>query len=436
MDAEELSRIVGGRLLGKNLKVRGFNFDSREIEEGEVFVPLVGKRDGHDFISHAFERGAPGVISSKDVDFPSDRFSVLVSDTYKAFKRVARWRRERFSNPVVAVTGSVGKTTTKELLSFVLSKGGLEVYRNKRSFNNELGLIHTLSNLLVEADIYVQEVGTNSPGEIPRLREFLKPSVGIVTAVERAHMEGFGSLAELIAEKFSITEGTDVSIVPHDLSHHSLSRETVTFGKFGDVRLTSFETSPSGTKFEISVFGRKLKLETEVPGFSVVNSTLVCGALLSLLGLPLELLESVRFFKPPSLRMEIYRFKEGVLIDDSYNANPASFRNGLFVLSHFPGERVVVAGDMLELGKVSEEEHRKLGKLMNEFGVSVLIAFGKEIEKAVEEFCGESYYFTDRGEFVKFILNYDFTGKAVLVKGSRSNRLDEISEIIRKRLKG
>jgi len=160
---------------------------------------------------------------------------------------------------------------------------------------------------------------------------------------------------------------------------------------------------------------------------------LICAALLSSLGMPLELLEEIASFKPPSMRMEVFRFKNGVLINDSYNANPASFRNALNVLTLFPFKKVVVAGDMLELGEISEEEHENLGKLMNKLGISELIAYGEDVKKTVETFNGSSFYFTGREEFVSFVEKYPVNGKAILVKGSRGSKLEEIAEILKKR---
>jgi UDP-N-acetylmuramoyl-tripeptide--D-alanyl-D-alanine ligase len=433
MDAKKLSEIVGGKLVGKNRPISGFHFDSREVEEGNVFVPIKGRRDGHKFTEDAFKRGASGVLSSQNVEIPPQKFGIFVPDTFKAFKEIALYRRRKFSGTVVGITGSVGKTTTKELVSKVLLEGGVRTYRNERSFNNELGVTYTLSNLPPNTDIYVQEIGTNSPGEVSQIREFVNPEVGIVTSVERAHMEKFKDLEELVEEKFSITEGSRFSIVPYKYRDFSKSFETLTFGRKGDVKLISFNTSSEGTDFEISVSGKRLKLFSPVPGFSIVNSSMVCGALLLILGLPLNLLDAVSSFSPPYLRMEICRFQEGVLINDSYNANPASFRNALEVLSKFPGKKVVIAGDMLELGEISREEHRKLGRLMNELGISEVIAYGEEVEETVKEFKGESYHFKVKEELLNFVSKYRFEGKAVLIKGSRANRLEEVAEIVKER---
>ena len=432
MDARKLSEIVGGELLGENLPFSGFHFDSREIKPGEVFVPISGKRDGHQFVEGALSKGASGFLTSREIEPPEGKFAVKVSDTFEAFKTFALYRRSEFRGTVVGITGSVGKTTTKEFLAHLFSSCS-SVYSNIKSYNNILGLTYTLSNLK-DVQFYVQELGTNAPGEIGELSLLLKPDVGVITAVERAHLQGFKTFENLIKEKFTLTKFTGISVVPAHLSSYSESSETVTFGDGGDVTVTYLERTPEGTRFELSVFREKLELFTPVPGLSVVNASLIGGALLKVLGYPLSFLKAVETFRPPRMRMEIYRLPKGVLIDDSYNANPASFRNALSVLSLFNLPKVVIAGEMLELGRFSAEEHRLLGEEMVKHGVNELIAFGKETAETVKVFKGKAYHFTDRKEFLNFLLEYSFSGKAVLVKGSRGNRLEEAVKIVKQRL--
>ena len=432
MDAKEIAEVTGGELHGENLPVSGFHFDSREIKPGELFIPVSGKRDGHQFIGDALSGGAAGFLTSREVKPPFGKFAVKVTDTFEAFKKIALYRRRSFRGTVVAVTGSVGKTTTKELLSFLFSLCA-STYSNVKSYNNLLGLTYTMANLK-QAEFYFQELGTNACGEIGELSSLLSPDVGVVTAVERAHLQGFGSFEELIAEKFSLTACTEVSVVPSHLSRFSLSKETVTFGRDGDVHLTGLEETPEGNRFEVSVFGEKISLFTPVPGFSVVNASLVGGALLKVMGYPLNLLKEVSRFRPPKMRMEIHRLPGGVLIDDSYNANPASFRNALKVLSLFKMPKLVVAGEMLELGSASAEEHRLLGEEMNRLSVEELIAYGKETEETVKTFKGKAYHFTDREKLLNFLSEYPVKGKAILIKGSRGNRLEEAVKLVYKRL--
>jgi len=436
MRGEEVAKVVGGKLIGEPSTVKGFHFDSRLISCGELFIPVKGKRDGHDFIPDAFGKGAVGALTERELTPPSGKFLIKVEDALKAFRKVAEYKRALFTGTVVGITGSVGKSTTKELLHHFTSPF-LPACRNLKSYNNEIGLTYTLSNLPLNARAYFQEVGTNSPGEVRELKNLLKPHLAVITAVELAHAEGFGSYGEIVREKFSLTKGVDFAVVPHRLREHSKAKETLTFGfDEGDARLESLELSPEGAKFTVSLFGKNYSFFTPVPGSSVVNATLIALLVGHLLELPLpQLPELLPSFNPPEGRLKVEKFKNAFLIDDSYNANPASVKNALKVLSLYPLKKVAVLGDMLELGHFSREEHRKVGELLNSLGIDALIAFGKDSYETFKAFKGEKLHFTDRKELLSFFKEFPLEGKAILVKGSRGNRLEEVCQIIRERLK-
>lgn len=434
MRAEEVAKIVKGRLRGRG-KIESFEFDSRNIKEGSLFVPLKGNRDGHQFIDDAFKRGASGTLSEKVIKVPEGKFLIEVDSTFEAFKSIGKWKRENFKGTTVAVTGSVGKTTTKELLNHIFSKF-FKTYRNIKSFNNILGVTHTLSNLPLSAEVYIQELGTNRKGEIPELMDFIKPEISVVTTVEKAHTEGFGNVDEIVEEKLSITEGTSLSIVPFQFKKLSRSKETITFGREGDIKLMEVNFFPDKTEFTVESFGRKIQFLTRVPGYGIVNSTLIAVGLAEVFKINiLELPELIGTFTPPEMRLHIEKLNDVILIDDSYNANPKSMENAIKVLSLQELPKVAIIGEMLELGKESKEEHEKVGELLKLAGVETLIAYGEETEYTFKVFEGIKFHFTSRKEFIKFINKYLFSGKAVLVKGSRGNRLEEVTKIIRQRYK-
>ena len=436
MRGEEICRIVEGRLLGTPSAVKAFQFDSRQVAQGELFIPLKGRRDGHAFIPDAFKRGAVGALTEFGGAPPKGKFLIKVKDTLEAFKKIASHKRGLFRGTVVGVTGSVGKSTTKELLHHLFSPF-LKTYRNLKSFNNEIGLTYTLSNLPLDSSLYIQEVGTNSPGEIALLRELLKPQIAVITAVAVAHAQGLKNLESIREEKLSLTEGADVALLPHDLKNYSRASRALTFGfKEGDVHLSYLNPSPFGSEFSVKAFGSELHFKTPIPGRSVVNATLIAVALAHLLSLPLkELPELLASYTPPEGRLRVESYGSTVLIDDSYNANPASVKNALEVLSLFSGQRVAVLGQMLELGELSAQEHRKVGELLNSLGIDVLVAYGPDTYEAYRVFKGEKFYFEEREELLSFFKELPLDGKAILVKGSRGNRLEEVSQILRERLK-
>ncbi|MEO2068408.1 MAG: UDP-N-acetylmuramoyl-tripeptide--D-alanyl-D-alanine ligase [Desulfurobacteriaceae bacterium] len=435
MDAKELAKIVNGRLKGSGF-VKSFEFDSREVKEGSLFVPIKGKRDGHLFIDDAFSKGAVGAFSEKKFfKIPEGKFIVEVENTFSAFLNLGKWKRGNFSGKTIAITGSVGKTTTKELINFVFEKF-FTTYRNKKSFNNVLGIAYTLSNLPLNAKVYIQEIGTNKKGEVAELTSFVKPEISVITTVEKAHMEGFKSFNELLDEKFSITENTSLAIVPEKLKSFSKSNEVITFGRDGDVKLKKVFFKPDSTEFEIEAFGENFLIFSQVPGFGIVNATLILLGLSFIFDLPRnEVVDLVKHFSPPEKRLNVEKLNGIVLIDDSYNANPKSMENAIRVLSLQPYPKVAVIGEMLELGKESKVEHKNLGRLLNRFKIDVGVFYGEETKHAFREFEGNKFYFTRKEELIKFVNKYDFHGKVVLVKGSRGNRLEEVCEILRKRYK-
>ncbi|WP_163328014.1 UDP-N-acetylmuramoyl-tripeptide--D-alanyl-D-alanine ligase [Desulfurobacterium thermolithotrophum] len=434
MRAEEVAKIVKGKLIG-NGKVNSFEFDSRNVKKGSLFVPLRGNRDGHQFIKDAFQKGASGSLSERILPIPEGKFLIEVKNTFEAFKLLGKWRRENFNGTTIAITGSVGKTTTKELLTHVFSKF-FKTYRNVKSFNNILGLTYTLSNLPLDTELYIQELGTNKQGEIPELVEIVKPEISVVTAVEKAHTAGFKGISDIVKEKLSITEGTTLSIVPIQFKEFSKSKETITFGREGDIKLLDVQLFPDKTEFLIESFGRRLQFFSPIPGLGVVNSTLIAVGLAEVFKVNIEKVsELIRTFTPPEMRLTVEQLNKVILIDDSYNANPKSMENAIKVLSLQELPKVAIIGEMLELGEESKKEHEKIGELLNHAKVETLIAYGKETESTFKVFKGKKFYFTSQEELVKFIETFHFQGKAVLVKGSRGNRLEKIARIIRERYK-
>lgn len=432
MKASEIARIVNGKLIGEDLQVNSFEFDSRKCGKGSLFIALKGNRDGHDFINDAFEKGAVGALASKKHTVPAGRFLVLVEDTLKGFSKIASQKRKGFKGTVIAVTGSVGKTTTKELLSHFLSKR-LSVYFNTRSYNNLIGVSYTLSNLPNNAEVYVQELGTNKKGEIKELTEIVKPDIAVVTYVGKAHTENFGSFKEIVEEKLSITESAEIAVVPYEFREYSRGKKTITFGKMGYISLQSVKLSPEGTEFILKIKDGKEKFFTPIPGYSVVNATMVAAAIALEMDIPLkELKEAVLSFQPPEMRMNVLKLKGTTVINDAYNANPISMANAIKVLSTYSGKKIAVLGEMLELDN-AEEEHRKLGELLKEHRIDTVIATGENAAAILETFNGEAYHFVDRKEFLNFIKRYEFSNATVLVKGSRANRLEEVVEILKKR---
>ncbi|OMH41104.1 UDP-N-acetylmuramoyl-tripeptide--D-alanyl-D-alanine ligase [Desulfurobacterium indicum] len=428
MTLKEIAEITDGKIIGnKDIQVERFEFDSRKVKGNTLFIPLKGKRDGHDFIEDAFKNGAVATLTEKVLNphFPA----IHVNDTMEAFKKIALFNRKNFRGKTIGITGSVGKTTTKELLSHVLSRK-FTVHSNIESYNNLLGVIHTLANLK-PCDIYIQEIGTNSPGEVKALTKLVKPNIGIVTAVEPGHLEGFKTLENLIKEKFSLLKNTEIKIAP---SHLTKEENILTFGKGGIAEILNANFSPEETTFTAKVNNTTISGKVKVPGKGILNAVLITLIIGNILKVPYnEIIEQIETFKPPKWRMEVLKLKKVTIIKDYYNANPASMKNAIDVLSLYQNPKVAILGEMLELGNHSEKFHEEIGKYLTEKGIEEAIFFGKNSAFYLSNFNGKGYYFNNRKEFMNFLRKFNFKGKTVLIKGSRGNRLEDVENIIKER---
>ncbi|WP_457568022.1 UDP-N-acetylmuramoyl-tripeptide--D-alanyl-D-alanine ligase [Desulfurobacterium sp.] len=428
MKLKEIASITNGTVKGnEETNIERFEFNSKRITDNTLFIPLKGRRDGHDFIEDAARRGAAATLSEKNLNTSIP--TVLVKNTMEAFKKIAIHRRKTFNGKVVGITGSVGKTTTKELLTHVLSRF-LTVHSNIESYNNLLGVVHTLANLK-NCDIYIQEIGTNSPGEVAALSEIVKPHISIVTAVEPGHLEGFGNFNNLLKEKLSILKSAEIKIAP---SHLIESKNALTFGKNGTAEIIEAQFLPHETQFTVRIDNNLVKGRVQIPGKGILNAVLITLLVGKILNIPPEeIIKIVETFKPPKWRMDIINLGNITLIRDYYNANPASMKNAIEVLSLYKTPKVAILGEMLELGKHAEDLHKQIGKYLSEKGVEEAILFGENSIFYLSNFNGKGYHFKDREEFLSFIKNFNFNGKTVLIKGSRGNRLEEVETIIRER---
>ncbi len=430
MTSRELALIVEGKLIGsQTAKVKGFEFDSRKVNGGTVFVPLKGKRDGHQFIEDAVKRGAIGYFTEKEIPLKA-KFSIKVTNTLDAFLKVAKFKRDTFKGKVIGITGSVGKTTTKELLRFVLSEH-YGVYTNVESFNNEIGISYTLSNIPEDAEILIQEVGANKPGEISFLSKIVKPNVGIITAIGESHLEGFECIENIIEEKLTLLDHSSVAILPSPLKPKT-NIPTVTFGSGGDVELTDVIRKSESSEFKVRVKDKYYTGKVNVPGSGILNSVMIALALSDVFGISIKVaMKKIEEFKPPKWRLNVKELKRGItLINDSYNANPVSMKNALEVLSRFKKKKVAILGDMLELGKQSERKHKEIGNFICKCGIDMLLTFGNRSRFYGHSFNGLHLHFDQMEELLEFTTSFNFEGSAILVKGSRGNRLETVAKLL------
>ena len=430
--------------IDENARVCNISNDSRDIKEDTIYAAIVGERlDGHDFARAALENGAIAAIVEKRVT----EKDILVKDTRRALKDIAMGYRSRFDIPFLAVTGSSGKTTTKDMLYFAVSESR-KTLRNLGNLNSEIGLPMTVFNLDESHECAVLEMGMYVQGEIDYLAEIVKPHFAIITNVGVAHIQSAGSRENILKAKMEIANymtQSDVLLINGDndmlqtVDTGAIKPSVYKYGleEHNDIRLISYETTESGMKIRADILGKITEYEIPTLGIHNIYNSLSVMGLCSLMGLDMKKsAEGIRKYQPSKYRMEIKSVSGKTLIEDFYNANPDSLRASIETFRQMLGERkVAVLADMLELGEISEKEHMNAGIQASEI-FDVIICIGSDakyigkgaIENGFDK--GRVYYFANNEEAVSEINSILRPGDAVLMKGSRGMKLEEVAESI------
>ncbi len=440
--------------------------DSRTIGPGDLFFALKGERfDGHDFVDDVLRKGASGVVVSRDLDVPmSEELAPVVlrvEDTLKALGDLASWYRERLGAKVVGITGSCGKTSTKELVAAVLATRW-RVSKTKGNFNNLIGLPLSIFEAPVGTQWMVLEMGMNQPGEIRRLCEIARPEVALITNVKPAHLEGLGDIEGVAREKGEIYKtlpGDGVAIVNMDDPYcqrmaASLASRIVGYSlenaEGAEVRCTAWCPWEEGAKLQLVLGTERIGLQIRLLGKAGVQNAVAAAAVGYALGLsPEEIAKGLGAVKPAASRLSLLQLPQGwKIIDDTYNANPGSMKAALETLSQWntAPHKVAVLGDMLELGERSREFHCELGMSAGEVGLDLLVAVGGFAE-AVRDGAvksghplGKILVFANTDELCRWLRSCGFSkvpGPAiVLVKGSRAVGLERCVETLKELIRG
>lgn len=442
------TREIAG-ILGSNMQtdvpVTGVSTDTRTIKEGDCFFAIKGPTfDGHDFIDMAIEKKAACVICSQPHRWER---AIFVDDVTAALGRVARWYRKKLPGKVVAVTGSAGKTSTKEMAAHVLA-GRFRTHRSPKSYNNIIGLPHTLLTADEGHEIIITELGTNRPGEIEMLTRIAQPDIAMVTNIHPAHLEGFGSIENIIIEKVSISRGLGPGgkfIINGNFADlvgycRSQGLDFVTFGQGPGCVVRGVNLRCSGDSGTLEIDG--VTVNVPLPGMANLENALAAWALCRELGVKApEFAVRIESFRPVSMRMQIQHIGGLTLINDCYNANLASMANALDCLGRLAEQdphrrKVFIAGDMAELGEFCEPLHRQLAQLAVKSGVGLVVfagSMGETVYDEVKKLAGEEiatacFESTDAlcDKLHEFVGNDDI----ILVKGSRSAGLEKAVEKI------
>lgn len=439
---KKLAEIVAAKVQGDGSgNFTGVSIDSRAIKSGECFFAIKGQNhDGHDFVADVLAKGAACAVVDENFKGEVKGTLLRVEDTIQSLGDFARGYRKGLKCKIVAITGSAGKTSTREITHHILSRH-FKCHQAKKSFNNNIGLPLTLLELDPDHDIAVVELGTNSPGEILYLTKIAQPNIAIVTNTYPAHIEFFGTVEGIIKEKTTIADGlgkggiliinADIPALVEHCRSHKLS--CITFGITNKADVHASDVTFNGFASSCTIDGVAMKLP--LAGKGNVENTLAAYAICKQFGITAnDFASDIASLVSVSMRLEPIALGSVLVISDCYNANPASMKNALDLLVQVSGDRsgrkVFICGPMLELGEHSEHLHRELGEQIGLAEADVLIAVGRFGQIVIDSALAntsvnlETHLFENVNSLCDRLVNLIKPDDIILVKGSRSARLE------------
>ncbi len=427
---------------GADVKFKNVSIDTRTINKGALFVAISGPNfDGHDYLDVALKAGAVATLVSKPCD--SELPQLQVTDTRVALGKLGGWVRDQFSGPVVAVTGSSGKTTVKSLLTSIFEQQG-PVHATRGNLNNDFGVPLTLCELSDSHQSAVIELGASALGEIAYTAALVKAQCSIITNASVAHLEGFGSLqgiAKAKGEIVSALPANGTAVLNSDDGFFDYwcglagNRNIVSFSladEQADFFASNIQAFDSGCEFELCTGNARHKVKLELSGQHNVINAVAAAAAASVSGVEIQkIIKGIAAAKPlPGRGASCLGVNGARIIDDSYNANPASFRAAIDMLSECQGKTVLVVGEMAELGSEAIEAHQQLGEYARLRGVGALLAVGPLSAGAAQAYGAGAFSTLNKQELIDTLKTYLDSGVTVLVKGSRSAGMDDVVKAV------
>lgn len=440
----EIAQQISGQLIGTDLSITQVGIDSRTIQAGALYVAISGQRfDGHDFISLALKSGAVAIVVSQQqsIEIPQ----IVVSDTRLALAQMGALWRAKSAVKLIAITGSNGKTTVKEMLAAILGLKA-KVLATQGNFNNEIGVPLTLLRLRAEHEYAVIEMGANHVGEIGFNSQYAQADVSVITNVGAAHLEGFGSLTGVAQAKSEIITALPAHgvVVLNQMDAFypfwaklAGARKVINFSLENnldsDVSASEIQMQLHGqqflTTFMLHTATDIIPVQLKLAGLHNVNNALAAAAAALAIGIPLaQIKQGLEIMQPVTGRLQAYISSVGsVVIDDSYNANPSSLQVALEVLSQCAGEPWVVLGAFGELGADSANLHQQMGANIKQFGVVRLLAVGAVAAETVASFGVGGKFFQTQAELIEFLQAHTQGHETVLIKGSRIQKMENVA---------
>lgn len=443
MKVYEIVEATQGILVSGNKddEINFFSQDSRQMTNGGMYIPLKGERfDGHNFIESAFQTGAQAIISEKDVNY-EDKIVIKVKDTHQALKDMASYLRNHRPVKVVGVTGSVGKTSTRDMVYSVV-KQKYKTLKTEGNYNNEIGLPLTILRYHDE-EVLVLEMGMNHLQEMSRLSMIARPDIACITNVGTAHIGELGSRENILKAKLEIINGMkegSTLIINQDndmlqtveLPHLNVVR--VGKGKEASIQASHIVLEETKSSFEVEYQGKKEIIEVPVQGEHNISNALIAIAVGIELNISLEdIKKGIQEFKLTKNRMDILEKNHKTVIDGTYNASVDSMKSSIDVLANYKKRKVAILADMLELGDYSQQLHEEVGSYVASKGIDILVCVGKEakyIYQKARESMKDVYYFESNQEVIARLDELLKEDDVILVKGSHSMNLKEVVEKI------
>jgi len=431
-DTDKISKVINGQSSSnKAVKFKGVCTDTRSVVSEKLFIALEGGNfDGHDFIQQAEDLGASAVISHKKIH--SNLPIIEVSNSEIAYQKLAAWHRQSYSPVVIAITGSNGKTSTKNMLHSILSLHG-PTLSTKGNLNNHLGVPKTLLELEKNHQYCIIEMGANHLHEIELLCSLAKPDIAIITNANNAHLGEFGSEARLVKAKGEILESLSengIAIMNKSSPHvdtwkkMSSTKTLIFFGNESDIYASDIMQKNSTLNFNLNFNLSSINITLSMIGLHQIDNALAASACAIKLGISPHLIKKgLENSLCEKGRLELIELQNFTLLDDSYNANPQSMKVAIDSLKNFPGKKVLVLGSMAELGKDSKKLHQEIGDYAREANIDSLLTIGQE----AQNFKGNHF---DNIESIFNEISAQHKGATILIKGSRMMKLNALVDIL------
>ncbi|WP_263703530.1 UDP-N-acetylmuramoyl-tripeptide--D-alanyl-D-alanine ligase [Bacillus thuringiensis] len=446
MNLKKLEEVVDGEGLQEafhHIEIQGVCIDSKSIKEGNLFVPIIRVKDGHDYVKEAMDNGAVASLWKKSYGTPPKGIPIIfVDDTLFALQQLAQFYRREINVKVIGITGSNGKTTVKDIIGGILSST-YRVHKTKGNFNSQIGLPLTILEMERNTEFLILEMGMSKKGQIRILSRIAQPDVAIITMIGQSHLETLGSREEIAKAKFEIVDGlNDEGLFLYNGDEPLLSQninmlgiESKSFGgKYtNDLFPTNVQLDEYGVHFQLN--NSKIQYDVPLHGKHNIFNTIVGIAVGQFYKVPIEKIqEALQQINITQMRFQFLTAKTGfTIINDAWNASPSSMKATIETLQKLNAykKKIIVIGDMLELGKKAETYHREIGKMLNEESIQYVFTYG-ELAKIVAEEASKKYdtgkvqSFNNKAKIAEEVLKVITENDVVLLKGSREMALEEI----------